>query len=98
MKRSRTAQFVARLSFLAAISTGVTLAFLFLSEEASARVGGGQSYGGGSGGGGVATAPLEPSSGSSSRYFVFSSISRLSIRRLAFHSTSSSPVEWFTIL
>jgi len=30
----------------------VTLACLFLSEEASARVGGGQSYGGGSGGGG----------------------------------------------
>lgn len=52
MKRSRTAQLVARLSFLVTISTGVTLAFLILSEEASARVGGGQSYGGGSGGGG----------------------------------------------
>ena len=52
MKRSRTAQLVARLSFLATISIGVTLAFLFLTEEASARVGGGQSYGGGSGGGG----------------------------------------------
>jgi hypothetical protein len=52
MKRSRTAQLVTRWSFLASILIGVTLAFLFLSEEASARVGGGQSYGGGSGGGG----------------------------------------------
>jgi hypothetical protein len=52
MKRSRTAQLVARWSFLAAISFGVTLAFLLLSEGVSARVGGGQSYGGGSGGGG----------------------------------------------
>ncbi|MGI9067427.1 MAG: TIM44-like domain-containing protein [Pyrinomonadaceae bacterium] len=52
MKRSRIAQFVARLSFLAAIATGVMLAFLLLSEEALARVGGGQSYGGGSGSGG----------------------------------------------
>jgi hypothetical protein len=52
MKRSRTAHLLARLSFLAAISTGATLALLFLSEEALARVGGGQSYGGGSGGSG----------------------------------------------
>lgn len=52
MKRSRLAQFVARLSFLVTISAGVTLAFLFWSEVAAARVGGGQSYGGGSGGGG----------------------------------------------
>jgi len=52
MKRSRTAQLVTRWSFLASIFIGVTLAFLFLSEEASARVGGGQSYGGGSGSGG----------------------------------------------
>jgi hypothetical protein len=52
MKRSRLSQFVARLSLLVTISTGVTLAFLFISEEVSARVGGGQSYGGGSGGGG----------------------------------------------
>src|SRR6266850_604123 len=52
MKSSRTAKLVARLSFLAAICFGVTLAFLMLSDEASARVGGGQSYGGGGGGGG----------------------------------------------
>ena len=52
MKRSRTAQLVTRWSLLASIFIGVTLAFLFLSEEVSARVGGGQSYGGGSGGGG----------------------------------------------
>ena len=52
MKRSRTAQLVTRWSLLASIFIGVTLAFLFLSEEASARVGGGQSYGGGSGSGG----------------------------------------------
>jgi len=52
MKRSRTVQVLARLAFLGAVSTAVTLAFLVLSEEASARVGGGQSYGGGSGGGG----------------------------------------------
>jgi Tim44-like domain len=52
MKRSRTAQLTARLSLLVMVSSGVALAFLFLSEEAAARVGGGQSYGGGSGGGG----------------------------------------------
>src|SRR5437016_5145834 len=52
MKRSRTASFVIRWSLPASIFIGVTLAFLFLSEEASARVGGGQSYGGGSGSGG----------------------------------------------
>jgi hypothetical protein len=52
MKRSRLAQIVARLSFLVTISTGVALASLLLSEEVSARVGGGQSYGGGSGGSG----------------------------------------------
>src|SRR5687768_4206996 len=52
MKRSRIPQFVGRLAFLAVMSTGVSLALLFLSEEVSARVGGGQSYGGGSGGGG----------------------------------------------
>src|SRR2546426_5541769 len=52
MKRSHTASFVIRWSLPASIFIGVTLAFLFLSEEASARVGGGQSYGGGSGSGG----------------------------------------------
>src|SRR6185436_3025068 len=52
MKRSRIAKIGARVSFLLTISTGMALACLFLSEVASARVGGGQSYGGGSGGGG----------------------------------------------
>ncbi len=52
MKRSRTAQLVTRWSFLATFFIGVALAFIFLGEEVSARVGGGQSYGGGSGGGG----------------------------------------------
>lgn len=52
MKRTRLSQLVARLSCLAALSFGATLIFVALSEEVSARVGGGQSYGGGSGGGG----------------------------------------------
>lgn len=52
MKRSRIAQIFARWSGLVTIATGVALAFLFLSEEVSARVGGGQSYGGSGGGGG----------------------------------------------
>jgi hypothetical protein len=52
MKRTRTTKLVIRWSFLATIIVGVALTFIFLGEDVSARVGGGQSYGGGSGGSG----------------------------------------------
>ncbi len=52
MRRSRTAQLVIPWTFLATFLIGVALAVVFLPEAASARVGGGQSYGGGHGGGG----------------------------------------------
>jgi hypothetical protein len=52
MKKSRIAHLIARLSFLAVTASVVTLISLLLTEEVSARVGGGQSYGGGGGSGG----------------------------------------------
>src|SRR5207248_5745454 len=50
--RDRTVTGVQTWLFRSKISIGVALVVLFLPEVASARVGGGQSYGGGHGGGG----------------------------------------------